>query len=169
MPVQDNRLFVGGNFAAYLFFELPVPGFNAPLQSAKVVLFKLPVCERRQMFILPCGNYTVRPLLDFFSPYSNCYTAPRQDEKLAVTYMDNSYAAYTEIDVMPIVREWLKNQPENKGLAITGREASVLTYASAFYAESGMRPFLRLIYKEITPPLNCTADTIVTVQEPAEC
>ncbi len=150
-------LLLGGwdEFLSLLYFSLPVyPGF-ARLKSAKIVLFKEPGQEPRFDWQWSAcrgagrHHYILSPLLEHFSIHSGLFHVPRADSSQRVEFCDDANLCYTEIDITKIAVKWLDNTLENKGLILTGRGNSrLICYASENSCIPGMRPVLRLAYKE---------------------
>lgn len=156
-----DKLRVGGNFKAYLFFELPPTVFLSHIVKAEVILFKIPVMVIETYPMPECGHYCVRPLLDFFSIYGNWYAPPRTAEGLKTFYEDDACMSYTQIDITPIATAWFGGSLENRGLVIAGApNARQLVYASCQHETVGMRPMLRLTYEGISFPMNVAPCTV---------
>lgn len=159
----SKKLYVGCNYEICLFFGLPPTHLLQTIRSAKLVLFKVPSGMLRFSSTTPSNRYSVCPLLDFFSIYSNCHARPQTDDCLTVEYEDNNFIGCTEIDITEIVEAWIRGAPENKGLLLTAApDAWQLAFASDQYEVGGMRPMLRLMYEGAPNPLS-VAPCVVTV------
>lgn len=136
-------------YMIYLFFTLPSYMCIKYLKQARLILFKMPQEDRACSGANEsCGQYYVGPLMDFFSIYSDQYGGLTIQESQVVKFKDTYCCSYTDIDITSIVKGWLEEKIENKGLLLYGsREASLLTYASSRYSIEGMRPRIRLIYE----------------------
>ena len=162
----NDRLYLGYGFQTYLFFSLPSEILFKEDVRARLILYKIPSTVVPISSFPPENHYWICPLLDFFSIYSNWYTPPRTDDLLRVHYEDQKKCSYTEIDLTAIVKAWIKNEPENKGLLLVGDpHARYLTYASARYSVPGMRPVLRLTYEAVSQPLSTTKCSIAVVKK----
>ena len=156
-----NKLFLGYNVNTYLFFELPPIAFYCHILQARLLLYKIPLYCTGIASELPNSQYSVCPLLDFFSSYSNLYTQPRTDDSFIVNFEDQTNMSYTEIDITAIAGAWIEENIENKGLLMTGNlGAQQLIYASDQYKTVGMRPMLRLTYDVISWPLRAASCTV---------
>lgn len=163
--INKDYLLLGNGFQIYLFFELPPYPYIKNLKQATLILFKTGTnCP--SMETTDFVHYNAFPLLDYFSAYICKFTPPAKDYTKKITFTDRSRQAYTEIEMTGIVKSWIDEELENKGLLLTGKkETPLLTYASELYDIKGMRPMLRLIYKDyvICPPLS-VAPCIVDVR-----
>ena len=158
---KNDPLRIGCNFTTYLFFELPPAVFLNPVKRARLILFKMPMNVIEIPSAFWSNQYSVYPLLDFFSVYSGWYIPPRFDDSLRVDYEDQACISYTEIDITAIVAAWSQERMENKGLFLTGApNGRQLMYASDQYETAGMRPRLRLTYEEISRPLSAAPCTV---------
>lgn len=148
----------------YLFFALPSYMCIKYLKQARLILFKMPQEDRVYSGANEsCGQYYVGPLIDFFSIYSDQYGGLAIEESQVVVFKDAYCCSYTDIDITSILKSWLEEKIENKGLLLySSREASLLTYASSRYSIEGMRPRIRLIYEnfEECPSLSSATATI---------
>lgn len=135
----------------YLFFELPVYLCSCKLTQARLILFKIPpsdLLSRNEESLE--SRYKVYPLLDFFNIYSCLFSPPDIDYGRKIVFHNNENSSYTEIDITQIVKDWVENEIENKGLLLTGSKNSKnITYASDRYKVAGMRPMIRLTYEGI--------------------
>lgn len=147
------------NYIIYLYFNLPPYSYLKKLKQARLILFKLPAnYEENQAYANDYyTDYHVYPLLDFFSIYSYQYHAPSLDSSRRVSFKDNGYYSYSEIDITSILEAWKNEEIENKGIILmAGYNAQTITYVSNNYGATGMQPRLRLIYEDscICPPLS---------------
>ncbi len=158
---KNEILYIGCSFETYLFFKLPPAAFLNPLKSARLILFKVPL-NTAENFSIPKSNYySIYPLLDFFSIYTNWYRPPEIDAGLGLDFKDIPCISYTEIDITTIVKAWLNEKPENKGLLLTSApNARLMAFASNQYNRAGMRPILRLTYMGISQPLGMAPCTV---------
>lgn len=162
---NKDRLHLGCSFQTYLYFELPPTIIFSRVKEAKLILFKIPINVFKTSSTQQSDRYRVCPLLDYFSTYSNWYQPPRTDDSLTVNYEDQARMSYTEIDITTIAEAWTEENPENKGLLLTGApDARYLVYASDQYETIGMRPRLRLAYEGVSWPLSSAPCTVV-IQE----
>lgn len=151
----DDKLRVLRGFTTYLNFAFPLAAFMGCVENARLILYKIPMNGRQAHPAMQNNRYSVCPLLDFFSIYGNWYRPTAVDHRLCVLFEDQICVSYTEVDVTEIVRSWALNMPENKGLLLNAApNARPVLYASNRYRVAGMRPFLRLSYSGITPPLS---------------
>lgn len=161
---KSEQLRLGCRYRTYLFFDLPALVFFSRISKAMLVLFKIPFNALEASPNLWNKQYSVCPLSEHFSIFSNCYTPPTTIDHLCVAFEDGECAAYTEIDVTEIVVAWGKGIIENKGLMLAGAaNAQCLVYASHRHESVGMRPILRLTYEGVTLPLSmapCTVDIL---------
>ncbi len=125
-------------------------------------MFKLPAETCENHCVPACDRYCACPLLDYFNVYGSCFAPPRIDECLCVNFFDRTPLGYTQIDITKIAEEWLKGEPENKGLILNGApNTRQVVYASNRFEAPGMHPLLRLTYKNTDYPLSvapCTVD-----------
>lgn len=149
----------------YLFFPLPSCMCIRHLKQARLILFKMPQEDRAYSGANEVGGqYYVGPLVDFFSIYSDQYGGLVIEDSQVVIFKDTYCCSYTDIDITSIVKSWLEEKIENKGLLLYGsRDASLLTYASSRYSIEGMRPRIRLVYENFDecPILSSTPATII--------
>ena len=161
--INDKILLLGGrqNYISCFYFELPNYLSLKNLKSAKLILFKDPISKHRDSDIecshekWDCtkGNnnnhyYSVAPLLEFFSRYSAFYSVPKAYFSSKVKFYDNDGICYTEIDITKIVKDWINESVENKGLILTGHNNSrLICYASEKGDILRMSPIIRLIYQ----------------------
>lgn len=158
--VTADRLYIGGGWRTYLFFEIPPSVWLSRLLGARLVLFKLPA---RVPPWPPGSCYTACPLLDFMSPFSPLYAPPEVDPALCFPYEDDECSGYTQIDITGIVTAWVKTAPENKGLLLSGEpDARLWVYASGRHCMAGVRPLLRLTLEGVSAQL-CAAPCSVKV------
>lgn len=159
-----EALRVGCGLRTYLFFELPPSVRFGRLRTARLILFKIPANAAGTPPTDGPDRYRVCPLLDFFSVFGDCYAPPESDGSLCAFFGDDACRNHTEIDVTDIARAWFRENPENKGLVLTGvGNARQLVYASNRFAIAGMRPTLRLSYEGFSWPLNM-APAVVEVK-----
>lgn len=147
------------DYMIYLYFNFPTYSCFKYLKEARLILCKIPV-NSEEFKEASCKNenseYSVYPLLDFFSIYSSIFSNARLDYNLKVNFEDKGFYSYTEVDITSIIKAWTKEEIENKGLILMGNhDAEPILYASNRYNTIGMQPKLRLIYDEnhICPPL----------------
>lgn len=158
---DSQTLRIGCNWSVFLYFEIPSEAFFFHIKEARLVLFKLPVRCAQTPCIQQGTWYYACPLLEYFSIYGSRYAPPGIDDSLCLYYTDCADAAYTEIDVTEIARAWLKGEPENKGVLLSGvTGAPQLVYASERHGVEGMRPFLRLSYEGVVQPLSTAPCTV---------
>lgn len=153
IPLDREKLYLGWSsrcdYLLYLFFSLP-PGWQPQrLRQAKLVLFRVPdVCGGLQNGLQNrFAGYGVYPLTVFFSPY--CIASLRQGilQNMGIGFWQDPLQCYTEVDVTSIVRAWLGEQTENKGLLLTGCcDAPLVTFASHQNGMEAIRPKLRLVF-----------------------
>ena len=56
---------------------------------------------------------------------------------------------YTEINITPILREWIKEKLENKGVLLLGEiDSKWIVYGSEQMCSTAMRHFLRVKYEK---------------------
>lgn len=146
----SDCLQVGGGFESYVFFELPTSISLSNFKQANLILFKVP-CKTSNNQKWYGGNYSVYPLLDFFSTYSSVYSLPSFNYEKGIYFKNEPWSSYTQIDITDIVNEWMNGNIENKGLLLSELNASnLLTYASGRCRTKEMVPTLRLIYEQNT-------------------
>ncbi len=149
--IESDRKYLrlGHDYQIYLSFELPPYSCIKNLLQAKLLLFKISTtCEEEQKRS-ECQFHSVYPLLDYFSAFSCMYEPPDFDCGLGEMFEDLESCCYTEADISLIVRAWIDEEIENRGLLLTGKRSSrIITYASDTYDIRGMQPMLRLAYEE---------------------
>lgn len=146
-------LYLGGsqNFISCLYFDLPTNINIEDIKNVKLILFKYTFIENSQ--IKYCRNkheflYCVAPLLDFFSPFSCQYSLPKADYKNKSFFTNNKKLSYIEIDITEIVKSWMTNKIENRGLLlVTNNNYDVLSFVSEKTCMPKTQPFIRLILK----------------------
>jgi hypothetical protein len=157
----SDKLYLGYKYEIYLFFEIPPVAFCSRIKKARLILFKIPLNVIKSSSVPRSNQYSIYPLLDYFSIYSLCYAHPRADDGLRVDYKDRACISYTEIDITTIAEAWLEERLENKGLLLNSApNARRLAYASDTYKTIGMRPTLRLTFEGITWPLSAAPCTV---------
>jgi len=126
------------------------------LLRAKLTLFKIPTPCEEELKKSKCPFYNGYPLLDYFSAYSCIYEPPVFDYGVGGFFEDLESCCYMEADISCIVRAWIDEKIENKGLRLTYKRGSkLITYALDTYEIIGMHPMLRLTYEEsICEPLS---------------
>lgn len=155
---QQEALFLGHYGQVYLFFDLPADLSSRVLRKASLILFKLP-------YISSCGakgtayvehnasQYTLYPLLDFFSIFGHMFSPPAVDPDHRVDFKDIPHCSYTEIDITRIVEDWNGGKLENRGILLIGSpDSPCLYYASNRYEIFWMRPLIRLTCWETETP-----------------
>ncbi|WP_099204152.1 DNRLRE domain-containing protein [Scatolibacter rhodanostii] len=158
---QNDKLYLGCNSQICLFFELPLFIFLNQIKSARLILFKIPLQEP---ICLDTRNnrYTVYPFLDFFSVYGHCYETPQVVDNLSIEYKDQIEKSYTEVDITEIVKAWIDQSLENKGILLRADPlAAYLAYASNRYKIRGMHPILRITLDGVNFPMHvapCAVD-----------
>jgi hypothetical protein len=158
---ENENLLLGRSdycdYLIYLYFDLIPCLFSKEIKQAKLILFKLPPKLRNRIYYRNQNvKYSIYPLMDFFSIYNCC---PNIEYNQIVNFEDRQCFSYSEIDITPIIKSWIDEEIENKGLLLMGNKyARIITYASDRYRIIGMQPRLRLIYeeKDICPPLKMT-------------
>ncbi|ABX42312.1 hypothetical protein [Lachnoclostridium phytofermentans] len=148
---NEERLLLGQNDCCkesiYLYFDLPLFLNMNLVQSSKLILYKLPMCCKNQKTL--SNQYSVYPLIDFYSPFVGCFSPLRFDCTYKEDFEDNINLGYSEIDVTSMVKSWLQGSIENKGLLITGEEHSpLIVYASEKDMDSKIHPILRIIISD---------------------
>ncbi len=163
--INNTILHLGGHhkYLSCLYFDFPPYSCLKNLKSAKLILFKHPMsqyktfdskCDYRGKCDCHVGcnrHYIVSPLLEFFSAYSCLYSVPKADFSKKMKFDDDVSLCYTEIDITEIVKEWIDDNMENKGLMLIGNDSNkLISYASEKNDIPRMCPIIRLIYKENT-------------------
>lgn len=168
--INDQILYLGGcyNYLSCLYFAIPPCLFNKDLKSAKLILYKYPISQSTA-FNSKCdcynecdccweccyyednNNYIAAPLLEFFSAFSSFYCIPRVDLCRKIEFVNYTNLCYTEVDITEIVKAWSDGDLENKGIMLAGSNGSnFIGYGSEKSDIPGIRPILRLVYKEFT-------------------
>lgn len=150
---NSGRLFLGCGYQLFLFFKIPYYASFYSVKRASLILFKTPdICMRQYPPNSP-SQYFAYPLLELYSPYGCIYGPPVVDEGRQATFYDTLNGCSTEVDITNIVRAWIGDCMENKGLVLTASEGSnSLVYASDRLEFAGMNPMLRLVFENIVPP-----------------
>jgi len=161
---KKECLCLGNNYQIYLSFNLPASySCLRNLQQARLILFKIPTLNSENQTIKGCNSYSIYPLLDFFSIYSCLFTPPKIDYSKREKFQVEECSSYTDVDITSIVKAWINQEIENKGLVLIGNNDSVpITYASDRNKIKGLRPILRLIYEDINIclPLSMTPSAV---------
>lgn len=161
---RDKKfIFLGGDYQTYLSFPLPPYSYIKHLKQAKLILFKIYAHYITAQMKNYCTQYDVYPLLDFFNYYICRFAPPAVDDSRMECFTDNECYGYSEVDITCIVKSWIHEDIENKGLLLKGyKNTRIITYASDSYDIKGMRPMLRLIYDEnnICPAMSTVACTV---------
>jgi hypothetical protein len=160
---DKNYLYLGGDYNTYLSFPLPPYSFIKHLKQAKPILYKIYAQYITAQTKYDSAQYDVYPLLDFFNYYICRFAPPAVDDNRVETFTDHGCCGYSEVDITRIVKSWIHEEIENKGLVLKGHNnAKFITYASDCYDIQGMRPILRLVYEEnsICPVLSTAACTV---------
>lgn len=133
-----------------LFFELSQIPNNIYLNEATIILFKIPISVGQCCYYGEKGNkYEMAPLINYASPYTYRYHELHTEELLKQTFEVTPQSAYTEIDITNIVKSWLNEELENKGLLLTGDKSSkLIVYGSELDSNLALRPFLRIKYEK---------------------
>ncbi|MFA9464301.1 MAG: DNRLRE domain-containing protein [Velocimicrobium sp.] len=151
MEKNKGYLRLGCEYQIYVSFNLPSYSYLESLKEARLILFKIPMQGRDNLVDKECNDYSVYPLLDFFSNYSCMYLPPQLDFSRKKSFVDKECVNHTEVDITDIVKAWIHEEIENKGLLLTGKDDTRgITYASDRYSINGMRPMLRLIYEDVS-------------------
>ena len=161
--IDGDILYLGNyyrcNYLICLYFALPRYSVLQKLKKASLVLYKLPEdhndCRRYKRYNKheQCkkykDKYIVCPLEDYFSAYSRDFSIPDPDFDRKKEFRDTIHSCFTEIDITDIVKDWINEEIENRGLILLGRKDShLIIYASKKCSISRMCPTLRLIYEE---------------------
>lgn len=161
-----QMLCAGGpdGFISCLYFEIPGHIYGKEIESARLILYKYPPYE---MYYSRCdtaykcnalcddthdcrpANLMACPLLEFFSKFSPSYSIPRSDCSMTVICPIDERLCYTEIDITGIVKQWIQNTMDNRGLLVTGCCPSrAACYVSEKEPDGGLHPTMRLIYRD---------------------
>lgn len=137
----------GKLFEVALFFHLPPAVGSHQIKQARLFLFKV-----TQEVCCSCpenmeNEYSAYPLLEFFGS-GCCFDTPQYDKNLHVEFRDRACISDTEIDITKLVKAWVSEQIDNKGILLQGCKGDLLTYASIRHKDMGMRPFVRISYQE---------------------
>lgn len=161
--IDGDSLYLGSyyrcNYLICLYFALPRYSFLQKLKKASLILYKMPEDhdERRryrrynknEQYKNYKDQYIVCPLEDYFSAYSSDFSIPDPDFDRKQEFRDIIHSCFTEIDITDIVKDWINEEIENRGLILLGKKDShLITYASKKCSISRMCPTLRLIYEE---------------------
>lgn len=157
-----NLLKLGSSYQMYLFFNLPCPyKCLKNLKQAKLILYKIPSHSDTENNLTGYSSkYNAYPLLDYFSNCICSFPLPNYDHSKKITFEDNARSSYTEVDITEIAQTWINEEIENKGLLLAEKnDSKLITYDSDSYFPKGMRPVLRLSYKDSNLCLPLTATT----------
>lgn len=146
---RKESLFLGQdymhNYLIYLYFNLPPYSYLKHLKQARLILFKLPLTNSKNLD----SEYSIFPLLVFLNIYCYTFSTPRIDDSRKIVFKDNYCYSYTDVDITCIINAWIKEEIENKGIILLGNEDSrLISYASNQYDIKGMQPMIRIIYDE---------------------
>lgn len=143
--IRSNIITIGKgkkyDYISYLYFELPISSAYMEVCSAEIVLFKT------GNSVYESDNYYwVCPLLEDFSTYTNYYNRPNYESSLGIVFSIRKDEIYSQINITPIVMQWINNNLSNKGLTIFADSDSeqVITYGSALNNDKYLVPFLRI-------------------------
>lgn len=160
-----------GDFGRYsywstLYFDLSSIPQCIMLQSAKIVLFKIPIHSEYNPY--ECkeesknNHYKVSPLSEFASPYTYYYTNLKVDESLQESFEVLEKESYTQIDITGILKAWLNGEIENKGVLLEGEfDSKWILYGSEFNSNNAIHPFLRVQYEQPNLPYPSVLEPIV--------
>ncbi|MGL4346266.1 MAG: hypothetical protein ACRCTE_13790 [Cellulosilyticaceae bacterium] len=142
----------GITYWSYIYFNLNSLPEDIEIVVATITLFKLEksswCSEQRGTY-----HYCAVPTLDYVTPYSYCYEAPKLAEMYREYFAVNEESAYTEIDITLILNEWMNGMLDNKGLMFNADLCGQLQiYGGENLCEQSLRPFLRIKYKKSSIP-----------------
>lgn len=141
------------NYYSYLYFDLSTIPHDIELLSAELVLFKT-----ADFFHSSLPKFTLRPLLKLFSSYST-YENPCPvdfNPALKQEFRPFTQNVAVEINITPLIAQWLRDTPDNRGIVIQKEKCSEsfllnllghTRFGSAFNKERMLVPFTRITYK----------------------
>lgn len=138
-----------------IFYHQPLWFHKMEVCSAEIVLFKT-----GNSLYEADNYYWVYPLLEDFSTYTNYYNRPNYESSLGILFSTSKDKIYSQINITPIVLQWINNNLSNKGLTLFGRSetAGVIAYGSALNKDKYIVPFLRIYLKRYSD--NCCIKTV---------
>ena len=151
---KDNKITIGNDggkfYHSYLFFDTSCIPNCILILSATLVLFKL-----ADFFDYPFQKFTVYPLVKEISSCSTYESSCHLDRD---PVFKQDFRPFTrdvaiEIDITPIVTEWVNNTLANRGIMIkdTNTNPSITCYTSfgsAYSKDNTLIPFIRIEIKQ---------------------
>lgn len=135
---------------SYLYFDVSGIPSSKELIEASLVLFKVPTKinieddDKNNKLI-----YSIMPTIDYVSKYSYFYNNTiKVENRLLIDFVVEKDLGYVEIDITEIVKKWTRNELENKGLLLMGRNKSCYMEMGGCQYNSIGYPFLKVKYKE---------------------
>lgn len=147
--ISGEAICIGKNekhtYYSYLDFDISILPNNIELISADLVLFK------RNYFVKPISTKLyIYPLIDYFSSYTTYENHPRWNVAYKKEFNPLTKNVVVEIDIIDIVRKWLKCKWPCKGLFICfdGRQTDIplACFGSAYSDDETIIPFIRICY-----------------------
>lgn len=137
----------GYMYWSYLYFDLNAIPKEITIIDAKIVMFKMPTQQYGENNCVQTrsNDYCIVPTLDYMTEYSYYYSLPKVEESLMCSFQVNEALSYTEIQIIDIVKAWINEKLENRGLILNGtKDSRWIMYTSI---KNGEAPFLRIKYK----------------------
>ena len=142
----EELLYIGRGVSSTLYIDLSGLKGITHIINAKLILFTVPLNNRYKLH--DKMEYSIAPLLDFINVYDECYTWPKIDDTNEIAFEIDKKQSYIEVDVTTIVKKWMSNELENKGVCIKGHsEYSCVGFAGNLFEVKHMHPFLRVQYE----------------------
>ena len=67
------------------------------------------------------GEYIIYPLTEYFSRYTTYDNRPKYNCSLEKSFFTDEKSVCEEIDITPIVSDWISGKVPNKGLMFKGK------------------------------------------------
>ncbi|KZL91600.1 DNRLRE domain-containing protein [Clostridium magnum] len=173
-------------YISYLYFDISsIPG-NIKDMRATLVLFKKPIShgkdnnynynssnyDNHNMNNTYVGEYIIYPLSEYFSKYTTYSNRPEYVSSLHKSFYTNEKSICEEIDITPIVFNWISGKVPNKGLMFKGGKntKNLLKFFSVLNKDITEIPFIKIYFKienhfPLITELNCTCSFFPVIKK----
>ncbi|MDW8801302.1 DNRLRE domain-containing protein [Clostridium sp. A1-XYC3] len=151
-------------YISYLYFDISsIPG-NIKNIYATLVLFKKPILcdeilyDEDDDYDYSSNNYDkhkfnnryiIYPLSEYFSDYTTYKNRPKYDCSLEKSFFINEKNICEEIDITPIVSNWISGKIPNKGLMFKGEKKikNLTKFFSVLNRDIKEIPFIKIYFE----------------------
>lgn len=165
--ISDKYIYIGSEssikYISYLYFDISsIPG-NIEDIYATLVLFKKPISydkgndynyiysnyDKHELNDMYTGEHIIYPLSEYFSKYTTYNNRPEYDSSLQKSFYTNQKSICEEIDITPIVSNWISGKIPNKGLMFKGgkENRNLVKFFSVLNKDTSEIPFIKIYFK----------------------